>query len=66
MLASLAKAKVGQTYQLVSNEGVQLFGGIGMTDDEEIGFYMKRARVAQRTLGDANFHLDRLAKMRGY
>ncbi len=66
MLASLAKAKVGQTYQLVSNEGVQLFGGIGMTDDEEIGFFMKRARVTQRTLGDANFHLDRLAKMRGY
>jgi len=65
-LASLAKAKVGQTYQLVSNEGVQMFGGIGMTDDEEIGFFLKRARVAQRTFGDSNFHLDRLAKMREY
>lgn len=65
-LASLAKAKLGKTYQLVSNEGIQMFGGIGMTDDEEIGFFLKRARVAQQTLGDANFHLDRLGKMRGY
>ena len=64
-LASLAKAKLGQTYQLVSNEGVQMFGGIGMTDDEEIGFFLKRARVAQRLLGDSNFHLDRLARMKG-
>ena len=65
-LASLAKAKLGQTYQLVSNEGIQMLGGIGMTDDEEIGFFLKRARVVQQTLGDTNFHLDRLAKMRGY
>ena len=65
-LASLAKAKLGETYQLVSNEGIQLFGGIGMTDDEEIGFFLKRARVAQQTLGDTNFHLDRLARMRGF
>ena len=65
-LASLAKAKLGQTYQLVSNEAIQLFGGIGMTDDEEIGFFLKRARVAQQTLGDTNFHLDRLARMKGY
>lgn len=65
-LASLAKAKLGQTYKNVSNEGVQMFGGIGMTDDEEIGFFLKRARVVQNTLGDSNFHLDRLAKMKGY
>ena len=65
-LASLAKAKLGATYKLVSNEGIQMFGGIGMTDDEEIGFFMKRARVAQQTLGDTNFHLDRLARMKGY
>ena len=65
-LASLAKAKLGETYQLVSNEGIQMFGGIGMTDDEEIGFFLKRARVAQQTLGDTNFHLDRLAKINGY
>lgn len=65
-LASLAKAKLGQTYQLASAEGIQMFGGIGMTDDEEIGFFLKRAKVAQQLLGTSNFHLDRLAKMRGY
>jgi acyl-CoA dehydrogenase len=65
-LASITKAKVGETIKLVSNEGVQMFGGIGMTDDEEIGFFLKRARVAQHTLGDYNYHLDRYAKMKGY
>jgi alkylation response protein AidB-like acyl-CoA dehydrogenase len=64
-LASLAKAKLGQTYQLVSNEAIQMHGGIGMTDEEEIGFFIKRARVLQRLLGDSNFHLDRLARMKG-
>ncbi len=62
-LASMTKAKVGETIQLVTNEGIQLHGGIGVTDEEEIGFFMKRARVAQRTLGDFNYHLDRFAKM---
>ena len=65
-LASLAKAKLGETYRLVSNEGIQMFGGIGMTDEEEIGFFLKRARVVQQTLGDTNFHLNRLALMRGF
>ncbi len=64
-LASLAKAKLGQTYQLVSNESILMFGGIGMTDEEEIGFFIKRARVVQRLLGDSNYHLDRLARMKG-
>ena len=54
VLASMTKAKVSETIQLVSNEGIQMFGGIGMTDDEEIGFFLKRARVAQKTFGDAN------------
>lgn len=65
-MASLAKAKLGETYKRVSNEGIQMYGGIGMTDDEEIGFFLKRARVVQHTLGDTNFHLDRLAKMKLY
>lgn len=66
VLASLAKAKVSETLKLVSNEAIQMFGGIGMTDDEEIGFFLKRARVAQQTLGDYNYHLDRYAKLNGY
>ena len=65
-LASLAKAKTSSTIQLVTNEGVQMHGGIGMTDDEEIGFFLKRARVAQQTFGDENFHLDRYARILGF
>jgi len=65
-LASLAKAKAGDTYFLVGNEGVQLHGGIGMTDEHEIGFFLKRARVAQASFGDAPFHRDRYAALSGY
>lgn len=66
VLASMTKAKVSEVIKVVTNEGVQMFGGIGVTDDEEIGFFMKRARVAQRTLGDYNYHLDRFATLNGF
>jgi alkylation response protein AidB-like acyl-CoA dehydrogenase len=65
-LASLAKAKAGDTVFLVSNEGIQMHGGIGMTDEHEIGFFLKRARVAQATFGDAPFHRDRYAALGGF
>jgi alkylation response protein AidB-like acyl-CoA dehydrogenase len=65
-LASLAKAKAGDAFFLVSNEGVQMHGGIGMTDEHEIGFFLKRARVAQATFGDSAFHRDRYAALTGY
>jgi alkylation response protein AidB-like acyl-CoA dehydrogenase len=65
-LASLAKAKAGDTLFRVSNEAIQLHGGIGMTDEHEIGFFLKRARVAQASFGDSAFHRDRYARLRGY
>ena len=65
-LASLAKAKVGETYNLVSREGIQMHGGIGMTDEFEIGFFIKRAAVAEQTFGDANFHRNRYGELEGY
>lgn len=65
-IASMTKAKVGQVAQLVTNEAIQMYGGIGMTDEEEIGFFMKRARVAQQTLGDATYHKNRFAKLNGF
>jgi len=65
-LASLAKAKAGDAFFLASNEGVQMHGGIGMTDEHEIGFFLKRARVAQASFGDAAFHRDRYAALMGY
>jgi alkylation response protein AidB-like acyl-CoA dehydrogenase len=65
-LASLAKAKACEMLELVTSEGVQLHGGIGMTDAEEIGFFLKRARVAQQLFGDASFHRDRYAALMGF
>ena len=65
-LASLAKAKAGDAFFLVGNEAVQMHGGIGMTDEHEIGFFLKRARVAAATFGDAAFHRDRYAALMGY
>lgn len=63
---SLAKAKAGEVAKLASQEAVQMHGGIGMTDEYDIGFYMKRIRAAQELFGDAAFHADRFAKLRGY
>ncbi|MEO1312047.1 MAG: acyl-CoA dehydrogenase, partial [Pseudomonadota bacterium] len=63
---ALAKAKAGAVARLASQEGVQMHGGVGMTDEYDIGFFMKRIRVAQEMFGDANFHADRLAALRGY
>lgn len=65
-LASMCKAKLSEVSALISNEGVQMHGGIGMTDEFDLGFFLKRARVAQQTLGDALFHRDRYASLRGY
>jgi len=65
-LASLAKTKANDTFFLVGNEGVQMHGGIGMTDEHEIGFFTKRARVALATFGTSAFHRDRYASLNGY
>ena len=63
---SMAKARAGRTATLAVQEAVQMHGGMGMTDEFEIGFFMKRARVLQELFGDANFHLDQLARQQGY
>ena len=65
-LASLAKARASDTVHLVSNEMVQMHGGIGMTDAHDAGLYMKRARVAEALYGGAGFHRDRYASLNGY
>ncbi len=64
--AALAKAKAGDVCILATNEAVQMHGGIGMTDEFDIGFYMKRARAAQETFGDSAFQGDRIARMLDY
>lgn len=63
---ALAKAKAGEVAKLASQEAVQMHGGIGMTDEHDIGLYMKRIRVAQEMFGDPAFHADRIARLRGY
>lgn len=64
--ASLAKAKANDTFELVSNEAVQMHGGIGTTDELDIGLFLKRARVTMQILGDARFHRARYATLRGF
>ena len=65
-LVSLAKAKMGDTLHLVSNEMVQMHGGIGMTDEHDAGFFIKRARVAQMTFGTSAYHRNRFAELHSY
>ena len=66
LLCSMAKAKASEVAALATNESVQLHGGIGMTDEYDMGFYMKRARVAEHMLGDQRFHQRRFATLSGY
>ena len=63
---SLAKAVAGETLHLVSHEMIQLHGGIGMTDEHDAGFYLKRARVLEAMWGNAAWHRDRFARLGGY
>jgi acyl-CoA dehydrogenase len=65
-LVSLAKARCSDAYLLAANEGVQIFGGVGMTDEYDIGLYLKRARAAELMFGDASWHRDRWARLSGY
>ena len=66
LYVSAAKAKAGIACNLSVREGVQMHGGIGMTDEYDIGLYMKRDRALAEFMGDVNFHADRVATMNGY
>ncbi|MDZ4306341.1 acyl-CoA dehydrogenase [Allopontixanthobacter sp.] len=66
LMVSVAKAKVGRTAGLAVREGVQMHGGIGMTDEYDIGLYMKRDRALQEFLGDVYYHAERVAQLSGY
>lgn len=66
LLASTAKARASDTFLAVAAEGIQMHGGIGVTDEHDVGLFYKRARVAELTFGDAAFHRDRFARLTGY
>ena len=65
-LSSLSKTIAGETLHLVSNEAVQMHGGIGVTDEYDIGFFLKRARVAEQIFGSSKFHTERYANISGF
>ena len=62
----VAKAMAGLAATLAVQEGVQVHGGVGMTDAFDIGLYMKRGRVLAEMFGDADYHADALARLDGY
>ena len=65
-LSSLAKTVAGETLHLVSNEAIQMHGGIGVTDEYDVGFFLKRARVAEQIFGSSKFHTERYANLSGF
>lgn len=65
-LCSIAKAKLNDTFKLVTNEAVQMHGGIGVTDELDVGLFLKRARVLIALLGNTTFHRDRFATLNNY
>ncbi|MBS0291442.1 MAG: acyl-CoA dehydrogenase family protein [Proteobacteria bacterium] len=66
LLASLAKARANDLCERLLNEAVQLHGGIGVTDEFDLGLFLKRARVIGQTLGDTLYHRDRYARLKGF
>jgi alkylation response protein AidB-like acyl-CoA dehydrogenase len=62
---SMAKARVGEIAKHVAGEAVQFHGGIGVTDDFDLGFFLKRIRAASEQLGDSAFHTERYAALQG-
>jgi alkylation response protein AidB-like acyl-CoA dehydrogenase len=65
-MASLAKCRAGQFLFDMSNEMIQMHGGIGMTDEFDAGLYLKRARTLEASYGNRAFHRDRYARLRGF
>jgi alkylation response protein AidB-like acyl-CoA dehydrogenase len=65
-IVSAAKARCSDAYVHVANEAVQMHGGIGMTDEHDIGLFMKHARSTEMAFGDAAFHRNRFATLGGY
>ncbi|KQY88060.1 acyl-CoA dehydrogenase family protein [Brevundimonas sp. Root608] len=66
LVVSVAKAKAGRVAELAVQEAVQMHGGVGMTDEFDVGLFMKRVRVLNELLGDAGFHQERMARSQGF
>ena len=66
LYVSVAKAKAADVANLAVREGVQMHGGIGMTDEHDIGLFMKRDAVLGELFGDLYYHRDQVARLSGY
>jgi alkylation response protein AidB-like acyl-CoA dehydrogenase len=66
LYVSVAKAKAADVAGLAVREGVQMHGGIGMTDEHDIGLFMKREPVLGELFGDVYYHRERVAALSGY
>jgi alkylation response protein AidB-like acyl-CoA dehydrogenase len=66
LFVSVAKAKAADVARLAAREGVQMHGGIGMTDEHDAGLFMKRVAVLEELFGDVYFHRERVASLSGY
>ena len=66
LAVSVAKAKAGRVAELAVQEAVQMHGGVGMTDEYDVGLFMKRVRVLNEFAGDAGFHAERMARAQGF
>ena len=66
LFVSVAKAKAARVSALAVQEGVQMHGGIGMTDEHDIGLFMKREAVLSELFGSPHYHANRVAELSGY
>jgi alkylation response protein AidB-like acyl-CoA dehydrogenase len=66
LFVCVAKAKAADVANLAVREGVQMHGGIGMTDEHDIGLFMKREAVLGAMFGDVYDHRERVAALSGY
>jgi alkylation response protein AidB-like acyl-CoA dehydrogenase len=64
--ASIAKTLMNECYQHITNEAIQMHGGMGITDELDIGLFLKRARISIQILGDSDYHKNRYAELNGY
>jgi len=62
VIVSMAKSFCGDTYKYVTNEGIQIHGGIGFTWDHDMHLYFKRARSSDTVFGDSNYHRELVAQ----
>jgi alkylation response protein AidB-like acyl-CoA dehydrogenase len=65
-MVAMSKARVGQFLRDMSDQVIQIHGGIGMTDEFDAGFYLKRARTLETAYGNQAYHRDRYATLLGF